>query len=311
MPRRHIRIGTDAGRGAWHGWEFSGMDVRASARVPHAEFFPPPRTARRPSRWLTRLGADRRELARFWPVIQNMVVQELRVRYQRSILGFFWTLLNPLLMMVVLTPVFSSLNRDVTHYPLFLFAGMVPWSFMSVSINECAFCIIQNEGLIRKIYLPKLVFPLARVLIGLVTFVLSLSALFLLLWPLGARPTPSLVFLPLAIGLLGIFGLGLGLIVATANTFYRDCGHLVGVFLQAWYFATPILFPLEAFPEGVQWRLRLNPAYYFIEMFHDVLYRGEWPRLGLVAAAAVIAATSLGIGYAIFKSQEDKMVFRL
>ena len=104
-----------------------------------------------------------------------MVVGELRVRYQRSILGFVWSLLNPLLMMVILSWVFSGLNTDIKNYSLFLFAGMVPWSFLSVSLNECAVCIIQNEGLIRKIYLPKLVFPLARVLIGLVTFVLSLA----------------------------------------------------------------------------------------------------------------------------------------
>jgi ABC-2 type transport system permease protein/lipopolysaccharide transport system permease protein len=260
---------------------------------------------------LARLADDRRELARFWPVVQNMVVQELRVRYQRSILGFVWTLLNPLLMMAILSWVFSSLNRDMTRYSLFLFAGMVPWSFLSTCINDCAFCIIQNEGLIRKIYLPKLVFPLARVLISLVTFVLSLAALFLLLWPLGARLSASMALLPLAIILLAIFALGLGLIVATANTFYRDCGHLVSVLLQAWYFATPILFPITAFPEGAQWKLRLNPSYYFIEFFHAVLYQGQWPRVGLLATAAVLAAASLGIGYAIFKSQEDKMVFRL
>jgi len=239
-----------------------------------------------------------------------MVVQELRVRYQRSILGFFWTLLNPLLMLVILSWVFSHLIKTTDNYPLFLFAGMVPWSFLSVSLNECAVCIIQNEGLIRKIYLPKLIFPLTRVLIGLVTFVLSLGALFVLLLPLGARPGPSMLLLPLAIALLAMFTLGLGLIVATANTFYRDCGHLISVFLQAWYFATPILYPIKMF-ESSQWRLRLNPAFYFIELFHDVLYAGRWPRLGLVAAAAVIAAASLGIGYAIFKSQEDKMVFRL
>jgi len=288
----------------------SGMDVRTSARFPHAEFFPPPPAPRGPSVWLARLVDDRRQLARFWPVIQNMVVQELRVRYQRSIMGFFWTLLNPLLMMVILSWVFSQLVKNVENYPLFLFAGMVPWSFLSISLNECAVCIINNEGLIRKIYLPKLIFPLTRVLTSLVTFVFSLGALFLLLWPLGARPAPSMLLLPLAIALLVIFTLGLGLIVATANTFYRDCGHLITVFLQAWYFATPILYPIETF-ENAQWRLRLNPAFYFIELFHDVLYAGRWPRLGLVAAAAVIAAASLGIGYAIFKSQEDKMVFRL
>jgi ABC-2 type transport system permease protein/lipopolysaccharide transport system permease protein len=287
------------------------MDVRTSARFPHADFFPPSPEPRGPSLWLARLTEDRREIARFWPVVQNMVVQELRVRYQRSILGFVWTLLNPLLMMAILSWVFASLNPGMKNYPLFLFAGMVPWSFLNNCMNDCAFCIIQSEGLIRKIYLPKLVFPLARVAISLVTFVLSLAALFLLLWPLGARLSTAMVLLPLAIALLAIFCLGLGLIVATANTFYRDCGHLVAVVLQAWYFATPILFPITRFPEGAQWKLRLNPAYYFIELFHAVLFQGQWPGLGLVATAAVIAAASLGIGYAIFKSQEDKMVFRL
>jgi ABC-type polysaccharide/polyol phosphate export permease len=287
-----------------------GMEVRASAKFPHAEFFPPSPPPRGPNIWLKRLRDDRRELAQFWPVVHNMVVQELRVRYQRSILGFVWSLLNPILMMLVLSWVFSHIMKSVGNYSLFLFAGMVPWSFFSISLNDCAFAIIQNEGLIRKIYLPKLVFPLVRVLISLVTFVLSLVALFLLLWPLGARPSFALLFLPVAIALLATFTLGLGLIAATLNTFYRDCGHLIGVVLQAWYFATPILYPIEQFETG-QWRLRLNPVFYFIELFHDILYEGCCPRIGLVATAAVIATITMGIGYAIFKSQEDKMVFRL
>jgi ABC-2 type transport system permease protein/lipopolysaccharide transport system permease protein len=311
MPRPRAGIGrTPPNVRHGHG-NTTRMDLRTGARFPHADFFPPAPAPRGPSVWLARLANDRRELARFWPVVQNMVVQELRVRYQRSILGFVWTLLNPLMMMAILSWVFSSLNHGMKHYSQFLFAGMVPWSFLSICVNDCAFCVIQNEALIKKIYLPKLVFPVARVLISLVTFVLSLAALFVLLWPLGARLSVSMVLLPLAIALLAIFALGIGLVVATANTFYRDCGHLVSVVLQAWYFATPILFPITAFPEAAQWKLRLNPAYYFIEFFHAVLYEGQWPTLGLVATAAVLAAASLGLGYGIFKSQEDKMVFRL
>ncbi len=292
------------------------MDVRTSAgaRVPHAEFFPPPPTPRGPSLWMERLAEDRIQLVRFWPVIQNMVTQELRVRYQRSILGFFWTLLNPLLMLATLAMVFSHLFKtEIRNYPLYLMAGMVPWSFLSISLNDSAVCIIVNEGLIRKIYLPKLVFPISRVLIGLMTFVFSLGAMFLLLWPLGARPSPSMLFLPLIIGLFAIFTLGLSLIVATANTFFRDCGHLVSVFLQAWYFVTPIIYPVngDVFPESARWIFRLNPAFYFVELFHDVLYSGRWPRLGLLTVATAIAVASLGVGYAIFKSHEDKMVFRL
>ena len=124
---------------------------------------------------------------------------------------------------------------------------MVPWSFLSISLNDCAFSIINNEGLIRKIYLPKLVFPLVRVLIALVTFVLSLAALFLLLWPLGARPSFALLFSAGGDRASGGVHSGPGLDRGDANTFYRDCGHLISVVLQAWYFATPILFPIEQF----------------------------------------------------------------
>ena len=150
-----------------------------------------------------------------------------------------------------------------------------------------------------------------RVLIALVTFVLSLGALFLLLWPLGARPSFAMLFLPMAIVLLAAFTLGLGLIVATLNTFYRDCGHLIAVVLQAWYFATPILFPIEAVRNPRSGGFGSIRRFISSRSFTTSCIRGRWPRMGLVATAAVIAATSLGIGYAIFKSQEDKMVFRL
>src|SRR5215213_7292049 len=116
------------------------MDVRTTPSVPHAEYFPPPRSSRGPSRWLARMADDRQQLARFWPVIQNMVVQDLRVRYQRSMLGFFWTLLHPTLMMATQTIVFSHMFKvTIENYPIFLFAGMVPWNFFSCSLNDCAF----------------------------------------------------------------------------------------------------------------------------------------------------------------------------
>jgi ABC-type polysaccharide/polyol phosphate export permease len=287
------------------------MDVLTGSSTPAADVFPPAPAPRPPSRWLQRLRQDREELPRFWPVIQNLVTQELRVRYQRSVLGFFWTLLNPLLMMATLSWIFSILFRRIPNYPLYLFSGMVPWTFFSGSIGECAQCIIVNEGLIRKIYVPKLVFPLSRLLINLVTLLLSMASLFVLLWPLGARPSWAMLFLPPAFLLFAMFALGLGLAIATANTFYRDCGHLVGVFLQAWYFATPILYRAEDFPESALWRFRLNPAYSFIELFHGIIVAGQVPQAGLWLCAFLIAAVSLGVGYAIFKSQEDKMVFRL
>ena len=120
-----------------------------------------------------------------------------------------------------------------------------------------------------------------------------------------------MLFLPVAIALLAMFTLGLGLIVATANTFYRDCGHLIAVFLQAWYFATPILFPIERFGTAAVAASSESGVLLHRDVSRHLVSRGAGLGSGLVAAAAVIAAASLGIGYAIFKSQEDKMVFRL
>lgn len=288
------------------------METRTGITPPHTEFFPPPAANVAPLRWLAIVRDDLRQLVRFRAVIQNMVVQELRIRYHRSVLGFCWTLINPIMMMVTLTVVFSALMRSAApDYALHLFSGMVPWILFSSTVSESAFCIIANEGLIRKIFLPKLVFPVTRLLIGLVTFVLSMAALFLLLMPLGARFSWAMLMLPVATLLFAMFTLGLSLVVATANTFYRDCSHLIAVFLQAWYFATPIIYELKMFRPEVHWRFWLNPAYPFIRMFQVIIVERHCPDLGTLTLAVGIAAATLGVGYAAFKSYEDKLIFRL
>ncbi|WZO99733.1 ABC transporter permease [Isosphaeraceae bacterium EP7] len=289
------------------------MNSRTAATVPHTEFFPSPPASKGHLRWLVTIAKDRRELTRFWPVVQNMVSQDLKIRYQRSVLGFFWTLLNPILMMTTLTLVFGQMmsEKSMWSYAIYLFSGMVPWMFLSASLSECSLCIIVNESLIRKIYLPKLIFPLTRVLISLTTFVLSMVALFLMLKPMGAQFHLPMLMLPLVVLLWAAFTLGLGLIVATMNTFYRDCGHLVSVVLQAWYFATPIIYDERTMGAGQAWKFWINPAFPFIRLFQGIISDGQWPQGSLLLIAAAIATGSLGIGYAAFKCNEDKMVFRL
>lgn len=291
------------------------MDKRTSVTPPHAEFFPPPASSVAPSRWLGAVSEDIRLLVQFRAVIQNMVMQELRVRYHRSVLGFLWTLLNPILMMTTLTVVFSQVlmrgSGDPYKYAIHLFAGMLPWTMFQVAVTESAFCIIQNENLIRKIYLPKMIFPLNRLLIAFVTLSLSMAAMFILLVPLGAKFSWAMLMLPLAMVLLATFTLGLGLIVATANTFYRDCSHLVAVFLQAWYFATPIIYWIDMVPAEGQWRFWLNPAYPFIRIFQVIIEQHEWPDLGTIVLAVGIGTTTLVVGYTVFKCHEAKLIFRL
>jgi ABC-2 type transport system permease protein/lipopolysaccharide transport system permease protein len=283
------------------------MHVRTESRVRRSRAT---RLPARPGGWVTTLADERRQLVRYWPVVHSLVLQDLRVRYHRSLLGFCWTLLNPVLMMTTMALVFSQFFH-VKNYAVYLFAGMVPWSFLSGCLNDCAFSFILNEGLIRKVYVPKLVFPLSRVLINLTTFVLSMAALFLLLKPLGARFTLPLLLLPVVVVLFALFAFGLGLIVATGNTFFRDWSHLMGVFLQAWYFATPILYEWSSCSARGQRLFWLNPAFPFVRLFQVILHDGEWPSARLFAAAAGTAAVCLGVGYVVYKGQEDKLVFRL
>ncbi len=287
--------------------------VRTSPSIPHAEFFPQPRSSNGPSRWISVVGRDLRELAKFWPVLQNMVTQELRIRYHRSVLGFLWTLINPILMMATLTMVFSQMwgTGDWKQFAIYLFAGQVPWSLFSGCLTDCSTCIVNNEGLIRKIYLPKLIFPLAKVLLNLTTFVLSLVALYFLVFLLGPKFSPAMIMLPVVIVLFATFSLGLGLILAVMNTFFRDTGHLVGVVLQAWYFATPIIYGHDKLTGATLTRCWFNPAFPFIRMFQLIIRDGQWPTLTLFLAATGIASVSLGIGYVTFKAHENKLVYRL
>ena len=280
---------------------------------PIPQVFPPGRDALPGLDWLATIIRDVRELYRFRAVMTNIVSQDLRIRYQRSLLGFFWSLLNPILMMATLALVFTQLFnfKNSANYALYLFSGMVPWGLLSSTIFEASTCIIVNEGLIRKIYVPKLIFPVSRLLLNATMLVLSMGALFLLMVPLGARFSPSLVLVPVAVVLFSAFTLGIGLIAATVNTFYRDFGHLLSVVIQAWYFATPIIYKVDDLPDELAWRFWLNPAYPFIRLFQVIIHDHEWPSWVLVSSSAGIAAVVLGIGYVTFKSYEDKLVFRL
>lgn len=296
------------------------MMTPTSASTPEAkgrvelDLFPAPGPSSpiRPLAWIVGLRDELWELYRYRGVLQDMVVQELRVRYQRSMLGFVWTLVNPILMMTTLTLVFSQLFQvTAKSYAVYLFSGMVPWALLSGILNESAVCFINNEGLIRRIYLPKLIFPLARVLINLVTFTLSMSALFLLMQLLGVTFGWSVLLLPIPVLLFTVFALGLALALSIANTFFRDVGHLVSVFLQAWYFFTPIIYEVRLIPAEHRWRFWLNPAYPFIQMFQDVIHKGQVPPPAVILAGSGLALVSLGIGYGVFKWCEDRLVFRL
>ena len=288
------------------------MSTRTSVQAPHAEFFPAPPSRGIAARWVGVVLDDVVQLRRFWPVVQNMVAQDLRVRYQRSMLGFFWTLINPILMMTTLTFVFSQLmNENYKEYAKYLFAGMVPWGFLSASLSDCAFCIIQNEGLIRKIFLPKLVFPITRVLISLTTLILTMVALFVLLVPMGLR------FLVADADAAG-GDRAIRRLHAGARPPGGDDEHVLSRHRPPRLGLPPGVVLRDADPLSTEQRLG-RPAMVPCStrrcrssgFSRRSSATNSGPARTTILAAAGLAALSLGVGYAAFKSFEAKFIFRL
>lgn len=254
------------------------------------------------------------EVWQFREVIRNFVSQDLKVKYRRSALGFFWSLLNPLLMMIVLSVVFTTLFkfRGVQNYALYLFSGILPWTFFAATVDGCSNSIIGNEAYLKRQYFPKLVFPIAQLGQHFVTLILSMSVLIVTLgWFIGFRVTPAFAVLPLALACLVAVAMGLGALVAALTVYFRDAQHLVQVLMTAWYFYTPILWPIDMQPASRHVLFEINPMYSIIELFRASVFRGEWPDGPTVAAAVLASIGMMLIGFSFFWKRENDLIFRL
>lgn len=252
------------------------------------------------------------EVFQYRSVLKQLVHQYLTLRYRRTALGYLWTLINPLLMMGVTAVVFSSLFKlDLATYSVFLFAGMVPWNCFSATVTQSCTAFIHNEGLIKKIYLPKLIFPLSLALGILIDSALSFIALFVLILLFGAPTSWALLFIPVAFVLLFIFSLGVGLVVSVATVFFRDLQYVIGVLMQAWFFLTPVMYRHDALTGQVGWLVAFNPMVPFIELFRAPLSMGHLPSAITIISATIFALASVSVGFWIFLIQEKKVVFRL
>lgn len=245
-------------------------------------------------------------------VLSNFVNQELTVKYKRSALGFFWSLLNPMATMIISSVVFGSIMRfDLKDFVVFLYAGMLPWNFFGISIDFCGVSILNNEGFIKKIYLPKIVFPLSTVCAQFINMLLSMIVLFFFMMILGAKVTAALLFLPVSFSLMFLWTLGFSLLMATANVYFRDMRYIMSVAMNAWYYLTPILYPITSIPERLRPIFYLNPGYYLVDMFRSPIYYNTLPSLFNCTVALICALTVFFGGLALFYRKEKDFVYRL
>ena len=252
------------------------------------------------------------ELWRYRELVTNLTVRDLKARYKNSILGVGWSLLNPLLMMLVFTLVYTVMlgQSNRPDYPAFILAGLLPWNFFSASIMAGTSSIVGNSHLIKKVYFPREVLPVSILLSNLVNFVIALPVYFVLALLLGVHLTPWVLLLPIVIAVQMIFTIGISFLLSAINVFYRDVQQIMEVIILAWFFLTPVIWDVNMLPvskviAGVEVPVQrltyiLNPMASIVATYRDLLYHGRSIGPDFFLRTAVTAVIMLLLGFAVF-----------
>jgi homopolymeric O-antigen transport system permease protein len=252
-----------------------------------------------------------RQLLRHRALIQSLVARELKARYRGSVLGVVWSFLNPLLLLLIYTFVFSvvvpgSSSRQMEHFPLFLFCGILPWTWFSSSLLESSNVLIAGGPLLRKVLFPAEVLPIVTVLAGLVHFALGLPILIAFIVYYRVPITADIAWLPLIVADQLLLTTGLALLVSSLTVHFRDLRDLLSNLLILAFFATPIVYPLAQAPDWARPLLLLNPFTHLAVAYQEVLvvpgpFTG-WPRVIELGAASVAICIA---GYFVFNRLRD------
>lgn len=255
-----------------------------------------------------------KEIYDYREMVFSMVKKDLRGRYQRSVMGILWTMLNPMFQILVYTIIFTFIfPSNIPQYYLFLMTGLIPWSFFSESLNEGASSIIVNADLTRKIYFPRDVLVISTVTTKFVSFLLSMIVvfIFLLFSPLGISPL-YLVALPLVMILEYLLCLGFVLFFSAITVYFRDMQYIVGVILMAWIWGTPIMYdPTTVSNKALLFVINLNPMTGIIMSYRKILYYHEFPSPRLLWVSVVAAIVVLIVGELIFIKLEENFAEEL
>ncbi|MDE8035561.1 ABC transporter permease [Actinobacillus equuli subsp. equuli] len=246
----------------------------------------------------------------FDELLKQLVVRDVKLKYRRSYLGYLWSILNPLMLMMVLVVVFSNLFRfDIPNFPLYMIAGQTIFNFMAEATNMSIGSITGNASLLKKTYVPKYIFTLSKVGSSLVNLLFSLGALLLVMIVTGATFSWNLLFFPVIILQVLIFSLGLGLFLATATVFFRDIQYLWGVFVSMWLYLTPLFYPVTIIPEEYQTLYKTaNPMYWYIEQFRDIVLYAKFPDVNSIYIGFGVAILVLILGAWYFNKKQDEFI---
>ena len=250
---------------------------------------------------------DLRELWAYRNLFLFLVWRDIKVRYAQTVLGAGWAIVQPVLAMVVFTLIFGNFAKipsDGVPYPVFSLAALVPWIYFSTALTTASNSLIANPNLITKVYLPRLVIPLAPVLAGLVDFAIALVILFAMMLAFGIVPSSGVAVLPILVLIMMMAAAGIGCLLAALNVQYRDVKHIVPFLVQVLMFASPIVYPMSLVPEAYRVAYALNPMAGVIEGFRSALLGTNSISWSLLSVSAVSSVVFLTIGALYFRRME-------
>jgi homopolymeric O-antigen transport system permease protein len=253
---------------------------------------------------------EARALWAYRGLVHELVVRDIKVRYKRSVLGIAWTMLAPLLNMVALTLVFSTiLKQQITNYPVFFMTGAIFWAFFSQTTSTAASQTQDSNEIAKRIYIPRSVFVASAVGVGLVNLVLSIVPLLIILVVTRFPIHPTWAFLPVAVLIETLFAAGIGLWLFTFASRFSDVREMYVVVVQTWFFLTPIVYHPAIVPPKFRFALWLNPLYYLVQTFRKPVYDGVLPSAGLAAVSVGISLVVFVTGWVYFSNRAERFAF--
>jgi ABC-2 type transport system permease protein len=253
---------------------------------------------------------EARALWTYRGLVHELVVRDIKVRYKRSVLGVAWTMLAPLLNMVALTLVFSTLlKQQISNYPVFFMTGAIFWAFFSQTTSTAASKTQDSNEIAKRIYIPRSVFVASAVGVGLVNLVLSIVPLLIILVATRFPIHPTWAFLPVAVAVEALFAAGVGLWLFTFASRFSDVREMYMVIVQTWFFLTPIVYHPAIVPAKYRYALWFNPLYYLVQIFRKPVYDGVLPSPALFGMSLAIALVTFVSGWIYFSNRADRFAF--
>lgn len=252
------------------------------------------------------------ELKKYRFLLEQLVSRDFKTKYKRSVLGVLWSLLYPLITMLIMNFIFSNLFKfSVKNYPIYIFSGLLIWNYFNDAISQSMMSVISNAQIIKKIYIPKMIFPLSKAISSCINLGISAVVLLIIAMITGVTPTWTWLLLPYPLVCVLLFSLGFSFIMSACVVFLRDLQYLWGILGMIWMYMTPIIYPMDIIPAkygAIIFVLKLNPIYHYVSYVRQVVMEGRVPTLAYHAVCLASAVIMLVVGRWVFNKLEDRFI---